>query len=714
MNTTSLKNETSELSSVEVPIEGMSCASCALTIENTLKKLNLGNVSVSVSFPLETAFITTNDEETLRKIILQINNLGYRTGEFDGINNERWRIIRLVICIILTAPLLLHDFLKGTFFHNASLQLAMTLPVVLIGLYEFSASALGALKNLRPNMDLLVLFGALSAFIYSLAGYLLNLGDNFLFFEAAASIITFMLMGSIIERRAVAKTSSSLRELLHLQPETARRIEITNSGENVNIVDARLLSKDDRILVNTGDKIPTDGIVYWGNGSVNESMLTGESTPAAKKIGDRVIGGSILTAGNIKLTAENVGEASMLSQIVKLVKKTQNERPPIQKVGDQVSAIFIPFVLIIAGSTFCYWYFAASLPFGMSFMRSLSVLVIACPCAMGLATPTAIAVALGRAAKNGILIKDSSIFEVMPFADTVIFDKTGTITTGNSGVTKLDILSNSNSGEVTAIIKSLEQHSSHPIAKILLNKYHGAATIQLSNIVEIPGVGVKATTVDGKEVAVGSYKITNDPGAHNLDENVFVTKNGEIIAKLSFDEELKNGALNTIGTLKEMKKNLVLLSGDTLKKCLFFASKVGITNDSVLAERSPQQKLDEIKKLTSQKRTVFIGDGINDSPALLASSVGIAAHQGTDLAISTAQIVLLKDDLNLIPKVFKLSQKTYSTIKQNLFWAFFYNTVAIPFAALGFLTPTIAALTMTFSDVVIVTNSLLLKIKKID
>jgi Cu+-exporting ATPase len=451
-----------------------------------------------------------------------------------------------------------------------------------------------------------------------------------------------------------------------------------------------------------------DGTIYWGAGHVNESMITGESEPVSRREKDKVIGGTILEEGSIKMFITATGKDTVLSYIIDLVKQAQSNKPPMQKLADKISAIFVPVVLGIALVTFLGWYFIGQTTLAVAMMRSVAVLVIACPCAMGLATPAAVMVGLGRAARNGILIKGAHTLEAFRNIRQIVFDKTGTLTTG-----KLQIGRWETSMEPEAfrsIVVSLEKYSSHPIARSITALWKGVPAVTLQQVREQKGTGMQAKDREGNEWQLGSYLMAKEATADDS-HNIYLLKNGTLMGWVDFVDELRPEAGKVIRELKQSGIRTILLSGDMQKKCDQLARQLGI--DEVYAEQSPAQKLQKIDELMLAAPTAMVGDGINDAPALAKASIGISLSDATQVAMQSANVILLNNHLGALPLAMGLGKHTYLTIKQNLFWAFSYNIVAIPIAALGFLSPIVAALAMGLSDVVLAINSVRLRFKKV-
>ena len=693
---------------VSLNVNGMTCAHCAQGIENHLKKL--GAKDARVDFSTSMAFVTPNDKLTIASIISEITKLGYeidsKQGDIESSNSNTLSIEKkFFISFFFTLPLLLHMFLPFKILHDQYFQLALTIPVFLIGFFHFGRSALGSLKIGAPNMDVLIIIGTSSAFIYSLTGTLLSLGHNYLFYESSASIITIVLLGNLLERRAVKKTTSAIEDLGKIQAYSAKKISIVNGVEQIEEVSLKKIALGDTILVNSGDKIPTDGEVIWGSGSINESMLTGESLPVEKTQGSQVVGGSILLNGSIKFKAQAVGENTVLANIIRLVRDAQRQKPRIQRLGDLVSNIFVPVVLFIALATFLISFFAFGISFQNALLNSIAVLVVACPCAMGLATPTAVMVGVGRAVKQGILIKGGETLERLATIHKIAFDKTGTLTTGEFKIKEIRTF-DVDEDKVRSIIFSIEKHSSHPIAKSLTNELRNSPIIEMNNVWEEKGLGMHAVGPANEKYTLGSYQTARNATSEDQ-HSLYLLENNKLIAWLDIEDQIVPGAKGLIANLKSLEIVPIIISGDTQSKVNDVASKLEI--EETYAQQTPKDKLSVIEDLQRNQSIAFVGDGINDAPALTKATIGISLSNATDVAIQSAQVVLVGGKLQNLEQAIKTSRLTFRVIKQNLFWAFIYNIIAIPFAACGYLTPTVAAFAMAFSDLCVIVNSLRLR-----
>ncbi|MES2274788.1 MAG: cation-translocating P-type ATPase [Bacteroidota bacterium] len=690
---------------VELNVTGMHCNNCAMSIHRLLEKKGLQNILVD--FAGEEVKFSTTDDTVIPGIIKDIEGLGFHVVDDLSTHQEKFYQKvenKFIFCAIFTAPLLLHMVLPWHWLHHPYIQLLLCLPVFMVGCLHFGKSAITSIKGGIPNMDVLIFIGSTAAFIYSLAGTLQNLGEQYQFYETCATIITLVLLGNLFEKRSVTQTTSAVKDLVKFQQVEARRI-VNGEIETINAQDVK---SGDILLINTGDKIPVDGDILEGNASVDESMLTGESVPVEKQKYDSVIGGTILQSGNIRIMATKVGSNSVLAQIIDLMKKAQAAKPPIQKLGDKVAGIFVPAVIMISLITFGLSYFAFHIGLQNSLMHAIAVLVISCPCAMGLATPTAVMVGLGRAAKNGVLIKGGDTIEAVANTKYVVFDKTGTLTTGKFALRDIKAHGNTSAETIRGIITGIEERSNHPIARSLVEQLKALPQqkVILKWVTEEKGLGMRAEDVDGNNYFLGAVKADTES-----DYNLALYKNQQLLAQIAIQDDIKPGAANLITSLKKMGITPVLLSGDKANRCNAVAQTLGIT--AIHAEKLPDEKLSIIDVYKQKGKTIMIGDGINDAPALTKADVGVSMNDASHIAIQSARVILLNTDLNSLLFFLQISKHTLITIKQNLFWAFAYNIVAIPVAAFGFMSPMFGAFTMAFSDVVVIGNSLRLKIKKI-
>lgn len=578
-------------------------------------------------------------------------------------------------------------------------------------------------------MNVLIALGSTAALVYSLYGLFTNHSSDFLFFETAAATITLVFLGNWVEDRSVQTTQAALKKLASQQKLMANMVVFDEHHQELIFpVESTQLRVGDIILVKTGEPVPMDCKILWGEASVNEAIITGESIPVEKRMNDKLVGGSILEQGTIKAYVTAVGEDTVLGNILKLVREAQTEKPPVQQLADKISAWFVPVVVGIALVTWLGNYFVAHQTFAASLLRSIAVLVIACPCAMGLATPAAIAVGLGRAARNGVLFKNAKSLEIFKNVKQVVFDKTGTLTTGRFRIVNYSFtpdlsplkadssLLMADSSQLTAdsfqlIAFSLEKYSTHPIAKCIAQEWKVKNDIRWQKIEEIKGLGMKATDKEGNEYIAGSFKaalsLTND---HS--HNVYIIRNNVLLGWIDVADEIRTEARVVVQQLHTAGIKTILLSGDTKEKCAQVATAMGI--DTVIAEQTPAQKLEQIALFNSQAPTAMVGDGINDAPALAKATVGISLSDASQIAMQSAQVVLMNDGLQHLPLSLGLGKHTYRTIQQNLAWAFAYNIIAIPVAAFGFLSPALGALVMGLSDVVLAVNSVRLNFKKVN
>ena len=712
------------METVDWKVEGMTCSNCALSVSKYLEKQGMQQIKVNpisgdVSFE-------TEEKTSLDTIKKGISNLGYEvkdeehdhlhhghnhshktSGGFLNTNKKRF-----FFTLPFTAILMLHMVDKWVHIHwlmNPWIQLALCLPVFIVGMRYFGKSAWNSVRSGVPNMDVLITIGSIAAFGYSLAGAILNLGHDYLFFETAASIITLVFMGNMLEEHSIQKTQKQIKDLAKSQKVMANMIAFDGDHNEVIMqVDNAALKTGDLVLIRTGEQVPADCKVLSGEGAVNEAIITGESLPVPKQKNDKIIGGSVLENGVLRAMVTATGKNTVLNGIIKMVQDAQAEKPPMQKLADRISAVFVPLVLGIALLTFLGNYFIGHHTVGASLMRSIAVLVISCPCAMGLATPAAIAVGMGRAAKNGILFRNASALEFFKDIKQVVFDKTGTLTTGSFTISGFE--AKTGDEEFKKIAYSLEKYSNHPLAKTIADQWKTNQPVRWKKIEEHKGLGIEATDMDGNIYIAGSYKILPE-NVTDEGHNIYITKNNDLLGWIDLHDEIRAEAKTVVDWLHSKHIKTILLSGDKQEKVNSVAKLLGI--DEAIGEQTPEQKLNRIEELNTHLPTAMIGDGINDAPALAKATLGVSLGEASQLAMQSADVILMKTGLNKLPMALGLGKHTYSTIKQNLFWAFFYNVVAIPIAALGFLTPTFSALAMGMSDVVLALNSGRLYIKKV-
>lgn len=709
-----LHGSTADETKVVVTVSGMHCTNCALSLEKHL--LKVGAHAPNVDFATGRASFTLHDAQKLPEIVQSISSLGY---DVDESSSERSHDhshsglqTKTVVAAILTIPLLVAMFAPKSFLHDPTIQFYLATPVFFIGLHHFGLSAIRSLRAGIANMDVLIALGIVSGYAASVISLFKGLSHETIFFEATASIVTFVLIGNVLEERAVRKTTSAIENLSALQPEQATRLVATANGAyRSEIVPVAALAMGDLLQVNTGDRVPADSTIESGNLSCDESMLTGESLPVERLIGEQVIGGSIAVSGSAVIRVKALGSDSTLASIVRLVQEAQRRKPSIQRLGDAVSAVFVPGVIAISVVILGLGIFVFELSPSQAIVRALAIAVVACPCAMGLATPTAIMVALGRAATSGFLVRGGDTLERLAGIKHVAFDKTGTLTRGSLTLGELVIHNGVSATEAKSAFTALQRGSSHPIAKAIMLEFKDfEGRLSLTRISETRGVGIEGFDSNGTHYACGGKRVAERFGLTNSDDIVLV-KDGTLIASLSLHDEIRPEAALVIKKLHDLGISVSMISGDVARKCEQTAQALGIS--IVHAEKLPEEKLSVIRELQSSQQIAYVGDGINDAPTLAEASVGISLSSASDVARHSAQVVLTGNTLAALPATISLARLTVQTIRQNLFWAFFYNLTTIPLAALGYIAPLAGALLMTASDVVIVANSLQIKLKKL-
>jgi len=709
------------MENIQWKVDGMSCTNCALSIHKYLSSKGIHEPKVNfmegeVQFELA-------DAAQKPALIKGIQGLGYKVrGQATDEVPKKWldnNKERAIFSFIFTLPLILH-MIPGVHIHwlmNPYVQLGLTLPVFIVGMNYFGKSAINSLLHGIPNMNVLVSIGALASFGYSLYGTIIGQGAQFAYYETTATILTFVFFGNYLEDASIASTQRALKDLVKAQKVMANMIVFDEQHKEVTFnVAADTLKVGDILLINSGETVPMDCKILSGEADVNEAIVTGESIPVHRVMKDILLGGSTIENGSIKAYVTAVGDQTVLANILKMVKAAQGEKPPVQILADKISAIFVPLVVGIALLTLIGNYFFTNIGFSESMLRSIAVLVISCPCAMGLATPAAIAVGLGRGARNGVLFKNAKSLETFKNIKQVVFDKTGTLTTGQFELSGFHIVQNEQISEAAfkVLSYSLEKYSNHPIANCIQATWKTNDAIPWAKIEEVKGMGIQATDKDGNTYWAGSFKTLEDKSIED-GHNIYIQKNNQFIGWIDVADQIRPEAKEVVDQLHRQGITTVLLSGDRAAKCKQVGTALGI--QKIIAEQSPSEKLATLDALIKIAPTAMVGDGINDAPALAKATIGISLSNASHIAIQSAQVVLMNSGLKNLPMSLVLGRKTYETIKENLAWAFSYNVIAIPVAALGFLGtwgPTYGAMIMALSDVVLALNSLRLFKKKLD
>ena len=738
-------------------LEGMSCATCAKNIEDTISSLD-GTEKAIVNFATEKMVVKFDKEKlSVAEIEKKVAEAGYKARlEIDDLVDDQaekkqqeidgiWK--RFIYSAIFTVPVLyiaMAEMVGLPMLESLSpmgnpklfstVQFILVLPVLYFGRKFFSVG-IRAIFRRKPNMDSLVALGAGAAFLYSVYSTVLAyLGDEHaamnLYYESAAVILTLITLGKYFEGVSKSRTTNAISKLVGLVPKTANLIK--DGEEHVVAVDE--ISTGDILLVRPGEKVPLDGVVIEGRSTVDESMLTGESIPVEKDINSKVVGASINKTGVFKMKVTKVGKDTTLSQIIKLVEDAQNSKAPIAKLADKISGVFVPIVIVLALIAGILWYFVGDASWSFSLKIIIAVLVIACPCALGLATPTAIMVGTGKGAEHGILIKSSEALQLAKEVNTVVFDKTGTLTEGKISVTDIVTFNNLSEEVLLQLAASVEYLSEHPLGLAIVDeaKNRSLELLEVKDFSSLTGLGI-SSTVDRKSVLIGNEKLMLENNIVTKDSveksekyasegktPLFIAVDSELAGIIAVADQIKASSLETVEKLHSLGLEVVMLTGDNKKTAEVIAEQLSI--DKVVSEVLPEDKANEIKKLQAQgKKVAMVGDGINDAPALVQAEVGIAVGTGTDVAIDAADIVLMKPDLNSVVNAIVLSKKTITNIKENLFWAFFYNVIGIPFAMGVFyifggplLNPMLAGAAMSFSSISVVLNALRLKRVKLN
>ncbi len=727
-------------------ITGMTCAACATRIEKGLSRMP-GVVSANVNLALETASVELGDAGLQTEdLIKKVEQLGYgampKQSDEETAQRKKETVhrqkLKFWISALLSLPLLWSMVTHFTFtsfiwspdiLMNPWFQFALAAPVQFIIGWSFYVGAYKALRSGSANMDVLVALGTSAAFFYSLYKTLVWEPSSHhppeLYYETSAILITLILLGKLFEMLAKGRTSEAIKALVKLQAKTA---SVLRDGQELTVPIEQVIVGD-IVLVRPGEKIPVDGVITAGSSAVDESMLTGESLPIEKRAGDTVIGATLNKTGSFRFEARQVGGDTALAQIIRTVEEAQGSKAPIQRVADRISGIFVPIVVGIALITFCIWFFFLEAgAFGPALEKAIAVLVIACPCALGLATPTSIMAGSGRAAEHGILFKGGEHLEATHKLDTILLDKTGTVTKGKPELTDLMLADEIEELYFMTMVGAAELRSEHPLAEAIVSgiRTRGVQPPDADEFEAIPGYGVRAR-VGEAEVYVGTRRLMERQGIPIDDAELQMAElehagktamlaaiDGRYAGLLAVADTVKDSSAEAIRKLAALGLDVYMITGDNQRTAEAVARQVGMKPEHVLAEVLPDGKADEVKKLQAQGRKVgMVGDGINDAPALAVADIGMAVGTGTDVAIETADVTLMRGELTAIPDAITMSKRTMKNIKQNLFWALAYNTLGIPIAAIGLLAPWVAGAAMALSSVSVVLNALRLQRMKL-
>lgn len=687
---TSTLNKTNSLK-----IDGMTCINCAINLEKSVMKTGLKQVHVNFA---NKELIFENDLNLDKEQIAKaIRNAGFSIAKEDKANQQLTNLL-FVFSLLLAAYFILIMFIPVEI--NPWIDFALAGIALAIGFWKFGKGAFYSIRSGSANMYVLILLGATTAFLFSLYLQIFQ-ANHHLFYETTAVLIALVLVGDILEQKAIEKTLASISGLASNKVSQAKKIV----AGSVELLSINALKVGDFVQGNLGDEIHTDAIVTEGTALVNEALITGESEAIKKNIGDLVLGGSEIIDGNIIYQVQKNAHLSTKSKINQLVQSASSKKANVQKLADRISGVFVPLILVITVLSFLMNYYWLSVGLETAILRSIAILVISCPCAMGLATPIAIMVGLGKMSNHGILVKTPNVFENFAKVERIIFDKTGTLTTGKFVVKDLKTFNHSET-EIKALIGTLESKSSHPIAQSIAKLWVDYKGVDLEKIEEIKGKGMIALDREGAAYKLGSPDFTNQNSA---DGDIFLLKNGKLIASLKIEDELKANAKSTLNYFNKHSVKSIILSGDKKEKCIAIAKELAT---DVIGELKPEDKLDKIDTY-GKMNTAMLGDGINDAPSLAKVNVGISFAEASNMAMQSADVILMQDDMNALQKAHKIAKLTYQTIRQNLFWAFAYNLVAIPLAAFGIINPMLAAFFMIFSDLIVVGNAFILKGKKV-